>query len=316
MYTFVTGGAGFIGSHLCRRLQAQGHPVLIFDNFDPYYDPAIKRGNIAGLTDNVTLIEGDLRDKVLIDQLFQQYPIRRVAHLGGLSGVRYSTENGALYAEVNTQGSVHLLDAARRHNVEIFVQISTSSVYGNTTRVPFNEEDAADHPLSPYPASKRAAEIFGHSYHHLFGLNVTVLRLFNVYGPNGRPDMMPIKTMQALLADQPIQIYDDGLLKRDWTYVQDVVDGITAALDRPLGYGVFNLGYGSPVMLLDFIHIFEELTGKTAILNPVPAPASEPRITYCDNARARAALGFAPKVALPEGLRHTWEWFQRQHLVR
>ncbi|MFP4324081.1 MAG: NAD-dependent epimerase/dehydratase family protein, partial [Anaerolineales bacterium] len=176
------------------------------------------------------------------------------------------------------------------------------------------EDDAADRPLAAYPASKRAAEILAHSYHHLHGMSVTVLRFFNVYGPAGRPDMMPLRLMHAITNQTPITIFNKGEIQRDWTYIDDTVAGILAAWERPQGYMVFNLGLGSPVSLNAFIDIIEDLTGQTAIRQDVPAPPSEPPITYCNNAQARALLGFAPQVTLEAGLGHTWAWFQRTYL--
>jgi len=309
----ITGGAGFIGSQLAARLIREDRPIVILDNFDDYYDPSVKRANVAQLGTAAIVVEGDIRDTNCLRQVFEQFPIKRVAHMAGLGGVRNSIENGPLYAEVNTRGSVNLMDMARQHAVEVFIQASTSSVYGQTSRVPFTEDEAPDQPLAPYPASKRAAEIFGYSYHHLFGLNVTVLRFFNVYGPYGRPDMMPVKAIQSILNNQVISLYHDGQLERDWTYIDDIVDGIVTALERPMGYQVLNLGYGSPLSLNAFIAIYERLIGKRALTQSVPAPASEPPITYCDNARAKALLGFSPKVDIYEGLRLTWAWYQTTH---
>ena len=310
MTTLITGGAGFIGSRLADYLLRHNQAVVILDNFDDLYDPAIKRSNIASLNGSPPVIEGDLRDKALVERLFNEYGITRVAHLGGLANVRKSIERGDIYADVNTTGSVSLMNIARQHNVSVFVQASTSSVYGQTTRIPFSEADEPDFPLAPYPASKRAAEIFGHSYHHIFGLNVTVLRFFNVYGPFGRPDMMPMKAIEAILNGDVITVYDGGKLERDWTYIDDIVSGVASALENPLGYTIFNMGCGSPIPLTQFIQIYEELIGKKAITEFAPAPASEPRITYCDNSRAMELLGFNPQVGIEEGLARTWKWYQ------
>ncbi len=314
MTTLITGGAGFIGSRLAARLIDAGEKIVILDNFNDFYDPAIKEANVAALGKDVPLVRGDIRDTELVTSIFKDHHITRVAHLAGLANVRKSIEFGDQYADVNTTGSVNLMNIARKFPVSVFVQISTSSVYGQTTRIPFSEDDNPDRPLSPYPASKRAAELFAYTYYELHKLNVTVLRLFNVYGPNGRPDMMPLKTIDAILQGKTITVYDDGKLERDWTYVDDTVSGIAAALERPLGYSIINLGYGSPISLNEFIRIYEELIGKKAIVEYAPAPASEPRITYCNNSRARELLGFNPQVTINEGLAQTWAWYQEHKL--
>lgn len=314
MTTLITGGAGFIGSRLAAYLLEHGQPAVLLDNLDPYYSPAIKRANLASLGKGTIFIEGDIRDTLLVERLIREHRITRIAHLAALAGVRNSIEDGATYADVNVTGSVNLMNLARQHSIEIFIQASTSSVYGQATRIPFREQDAPDFPLAPYPASKRACELFAHSYHHLFGLNITVLRFFNVYGPHGRPDMMPLKVIEAIVNDQPITVYDEGKLERDWTYIDDIVAGVAAALERPLGYAIINLGHGSPIPLTRFIHIYESLIGKRAITRPAPAPASEPRITYCDNTRARELLGFKPQVQVEDGLARTWAWYQQTYL--
>lgn len=316
MTTLITGGAGFIGSRLALRLLAENEPVVIIDNFNDYYDPQIKRANIDAMEGRAIVVEGDLRDEACIQRVFKDYPINRVAHLAAMAGMRFSAEHGRLYADVNTGATVTLLDTARKHNVEVFIVGSTSSVYGETGRVPFVEDDAAAMPLAPYPASKRAAELFAHSYHHLFGLNVNVLRFFNVYGPHGRPDMMPLKALNSILNGTPIQLYNGGVFQRDWTYIDDIIYGICAALKRPMGYQIFNLGFGSPISLNDFIHIYEELTGKEAITQYVDAPLTEAQITYCDNTRARQMLGFDPKVNIIEGLAQTWTWYRERYLAK
>ncbi len=312
MSTLITGGAGFIGSRLALALRARGERVVLLDNFDPYYDPQLKRANIAALGDDpcVTLVEGDVRDQALVERVMTDHAVGRIAHLAALAGVRASMDDAPRYVDVNVNGSVNMLEAARRHSVKIFVQASTSSVYGETGHLPFREEDAADRPLAPYPATKRAAELLGHSYHHLHGLNVTCLRFFNVYGPHGRPDMMPLRVMRAVRADEPITLYDGGSLRRDWTYIDDIIAGVLAALDRPMGYEVINLGCGAPLAMTNFVDIIEELSGKTAIRKHAPAPASEPSITYCDNSKARRLLGFVPQTNVADGLAHTWRWLR------
>lgn len=311
MTILVSGGAGFIGSQLTSALRARGDKVVVIDNFNDYYDPALKELNVSRFEGdpNVTIVRGDVRDEARIERLMQEHGIRKIAHLAAMAGVRNSVNEAPLYLEVNVKGSMILMEAARRHKIDQFVQASTSSVYGETKRLPFVEEDNADRPLAPYPATKRAAEVLGHSYHHMFGLNVTALRFFNVYGPHGRPDMMPIKVIKAILEDQPITLFDGGKMSRDWTYIDDIVTGVVAALDRPLGYEVINLGFGAPLSMIDFVDYFEKLSGKTIERIIVPAPASEPPITFCDNSRARRLLGFDPRVKVHDGLKRTWDWY-------
>jgi UDP-glucuronate 4-epimerase len=311
MTILVTGGAGFIGSQLTQALRARGDKVVVIDNFNNYYDPALKEANVARFENDplVTVVRGDICDEALIEKLMQEHGIRKIAHLAAMAGVRNSVNEAPLYLEVNVKGSMNLMEVARRHKIDQFVQASTSSVYGETKRLPFVEDDNADKPLAPYPATKRAAELLGHSYYHMFGLNVTALRFFNVYGPHGRPDMMPIKVIKAILEDQPITLFNGGNLSRDWTYIDDIVAGVVAAIDRPLGYEVINLGYGAPLSMVDFVDYFEQLSGKTVERINAPAPASEPPITFCDNSRARRLLGFDPQVKVHEGLKRTWDWY-------
>lgn len=318
MTTLITGGAGFIGSHVAKALHARGEPLVLLDNFNDYYDPALKRANVAPLehAPDVTIIEGDVRDAALIERIVTTFRVRRIAHMAAMAGVRNSINEAALYFDVNVSGSLRLMEAARQFGVEQFVQASTSSVYGETKRLPFVEDDAADRPLAPYPASKRAAEMLAHSYHHLFGLNVTCLRFFNVYGPAGRPDMMPLKVIKALVEGTPITLFNNGAFSRDWTYIDDIVDGVVAALERPLGYEVINLGCGNPLSMTEFVDVLEEMSGRTALRVSVPAPLSEPPITFCDNSRARRLLGFAPRMHVKDGLARTWAWYREAFGVR
>lgn len=313
MTTLITGGAGFIGSHLAQALLERGEPVVVIDNFNDYYDPAIKRANAVRLAayPALRLVEGDIRDADTIKALFAEYDIRRVAHLAAMAGVRESVQQPRLYLEVNYTGSFNLLEASQRHAVEVFVMASTSSVYGNTNQLPFVETDSCDHPLAAYPATKRAAEMLGHTYFHLHGLNVTALRFFNVYGPAGRPDMMPMRVMNAVLDGTVIPLFNGGDIHRDWTYIDDTVQGVMAALDRPLGYEVINLGVGAPISLREFVTVIEELSGRTLNTREVPTPPSDPPITFCDNSKARALLGFAPSTPVHEGLARTWTWFRQ-----
>lgn len=313
MGTLITGGAGFIGSHLAARLLAQGENVVILDNFNDYYDPGLKRLNIErlGASSHLTVLDGDVRDAGLINRIFKEYGIQRVAHMAAMAGVRNSMTQTPLYMEVNTIGSMNLLEAAHAHQVKVFVLASTSSVYGKTDQLPFTETDMADRPLAAYPASKRAAEMLAYTYHNLHALNVNVLRFFNVYGPAGRPDMMPMQLMEASLDGRQIKMFNNGVIDRDWTYIDDTIDGVMAALERPMGYEIINLGVGSPISLRDMVDIIEGLSGRTINTITLPTPPSDPPITYCNNEKARKLLGFDPKVPVQEGLQRTWEWFRQ-----
>ena len=311
MTTLITGGAGFIGSHVAEVLLQRGERVLILDNFNDYYDPAIKRANIERIQhEALTVVEGDMRDAELVKRLFGEAEVRKVAHLAAMAGVRSSVNETPLYMQVNTIGSMNLFEAARDAHVEQFVLASTSSVYGATEILPFIETDTADRPLAAYPASKRAAEMLAYTYHNLHKQNYTILRFFNVYGPAGRPDMMPMRLMQASQDGTEIKLFNGGNISRDWTFIDDTVDGVVAALDKPLGYEVINLGVGNPISLTDFVEIVEELSGKSINKKTVDTPLSDPPITYCDNTKARQLLGFNPKVSVQEGLYRTWQWFR------
>lgn len=312
MTYLVTGGAGFIGSHVAEALLNRGDRAIVIDNFNDYYDPAIKRRNATRLSDcdNCVIIEGDIRDAALVDQLFAEHSITHVAHLAAMAGVRESVEQTRLYLEVNITGTLNLLEASKAADIQQFVLASTSSVYGKTKVLPFVETDKADRPLAAYPASKRAAELLAHTYHNLAAMPVTALRFFNVYGPAGRPDMMPWRLMEATQTGDEIKLFNSGDIHRDWTYIADTVAGVLAALDKPLGYEIINLGCGAPISLSEFVAIIEEFAGKRINTVSVPTPPSDPPITYCDNSKARALLGFAPSVSIREGLRQTWEWYR------
>lgn len=311
MTTLITGAAGFIGSRLAAKMLADNEPVLLLDNYDDYYDVAIKKARIKAFGPEVPFVEADIRDYDALARLFEEYDIKRVANIAAMANVRYSVGRARKYLAVNTEGPVNLMDLSVKHDVEVFVQASTSSVYGQAERVPFREEDAASEPLAPYPASKRAAELFGHSFNNLYGLNVTVLRFFNVYGPEGRPDMMPLRALDMILDGTPIKLWNGGDIKRDWTYIDDTVQGVQTALERPLGYQLINLGFGSPLPFIDFINIYEELVGKEANTTIEPAPPTEPLVTYCDNTLARELLDFDPQTPIQDGLARTWAWYRQ-----
>lgn len=312
MTYLVTGGAGFIGSHVAEALLTRGERAVIIDNFNDYYDPQIKRANAERLRNyqNCVIIEGDIRDAALVDRLFAEHGITHVAHLAAMAGVRESVQQTRLYMDVNVSGTLNLLEAGKTAKIEQFVLASTSSVYGKTEILPFIETDSADRPLAAYPASKRAAELLAHTYHNLADTPVTALRFFNVYGPAGRPDMMPWRLMEATRTGDEIQLFNSGEIHRDWTYIADTVQGVVAALDRPHGYEIINLGCGAPISLKDFVEIIEEYADERINTVSVPTPQSDPPITFCDNSKARELLGFAPSVSVREGLRQTWDWYR------
>mgnify|MGYP000284375969 CR=1 FL=1 len=318
MKVLLTGAAGFIGSHVAEALLARNDIVVGVDNFNDYYSPARKRANVAPLLSkvNFTLHEADIRDRDEIERICAQGGFDVVLHLAALAGVRSSITNGPLYAEVNVLGTVNLLEAARKVRTPHFVFASTSSVYGRSTRIPFREDDPLGHPLAPYPATKIAGEVMGHAYHNLFAISFTALRFFSVYGPRGRPDMMPYHVTECIVKGQEFTLYEGGQMHRDWTYIDDIVAGILAALDRPMEYQVINLGRGEPVLMADFVRLAERLVGKPAHVVTAPAPPSEPPITYADVTRARDLLDYHPKVSVDEGMRRFWEWYQSEVLAQ
>ena len=313
----VTGAAGFIGSHTAETLLRRGDRVIGLDNLNDYYSPARKRQNIEEVRSSVddpsafSFVHGDIRDRSLIDRLFGEEQLDGVIHLAAMAGVRASVDDPWLYQDVNLVGTLNLLDAARRFGRPNFVLASTSSAYGRTDRLPFVEDDAADRPLAPYPASKRAAELLAHSYHHLHGLDVTSVRFFTVYGPRGRPDMMAYKVLDSIYSGAEVPLYNRGDMHRDWTFVSDIVSGAVAAVDRPLGYEIINLGRGEPVLLRDFIRCLEELAGGSARFRDAPMPDADVPYTFADVKKARTLLGYAPKVSVQEGAQRFFDWYQR-----
>jgi UDP-glucuronate 4-epimerase len=312
----VTGAAGFIGSHTVQALLRRGDRVVGLDNFNAYYDPVRKRQNVEEVQataegrERFVMVEGDIRDQALLARLFAEHGFAGVVHLAAMAGVRASMDAPALYIDVNLVGTLKLLEEVRKRAVGNFVFASTSSVYGATGRIPFVEEDACDRPLAPYPASKRAAEMLGYSYHHLYGVNFTALRFFTVYGPRGRPDMMAYKVLNNIHFGQDVPLYNRGEMHRDWTYVSDIVQGIVAAIDRPLGYEIVNLGRGEPVRLADFVEQVQRLAGKAAQLRDEAMPAADVPYTYADLSKARRLLGYQPSVSVETGVAEFYKWYR------
>lgn len=312
----LTGAAGFIGSHTAVALLRRGDRVVGLDNFNDYYDPARKRENVREIQEecpgaDFVLKDGDIRDRALLRELFEKEKFDAVVHLAAMAGVRASELAPHLYFDVNLTGTLNLLELSAEFGKPNFVFASTSSAYGNSSPSPFVETASADRPLAPYPASKRAAELLGHSYHHLHGLDFTALRFFTVYGPRGRPDMMAFKVMKSMLTGDVIPLYDAGRLKRDWTFVDDIVRGVVAAVDRRLGYEIVNLGRGEPLLVSDFMAALEACAGRRANTVDTPMPKADVEATCADIGKAQRLLGYQPRVSVPEGVRLTYEWFTR-----
>lgn len=315
MKVLVTGAAGFIGSHLAEKLAQRGDEVVGLDNFNDYYDPAKKRANERRLQayPNFKMVEADVRERQRLFQLFETEKFEAVAHLAAMAGVRNAVAHPDLYVEVDLNGTQHLMDAARASgHVENFVFASTSSVYGNTTQIPFVETDSCDRPLQPYAAAKRAAEILGYSYHYLYDLNFTALRFFTVYGPSGRPDMMAYLLAESISKGVQIPLYEGGQMYRDWTFVDDITDGVMAAIDRPLGYEIINLGRGEPVLLKEFVNLMEQMAGRKANVVHKPKPAADFIRNHADISKARRLLDYNPRISVQEGVKAFWEWYVAQ----
>jgi len=307
----VTGAAGFIGSHLAEALLARGDRVVGLDNMDDYYDVAMKRDNISRSCSDrqYEFIPGDIRDERLLVRLFERVKFDAVVHLAARAGVRPSLLEPALYDQVNVVGTTRVLDAAREFGVPHFVFGSSSSVYGASSTPPFRETDAADRPCSPYAATKRASELSCHTYHHLYGMTITCLRFFTVYGPRQRPEMAIHRFAQLIADRRPINLYGDGSSRRDYTYVDDIVGGVLAAIDRPNGYRIYNLGTTDTTPLLGLVEKIASRLGREALINHASDQAGDVPLTHADISRAQAELGYNPRIRIDEGLDRFIEWF-------
>lgn len=311
----ITGGAGFIGSHLAERMLREGHRVTIIDDFNTYYDPAIKRQNIASLRNDVELVEGDIRDAILVERTFAKGNFDQVIHIAARAGVRPSIKDPKLYFTTNIDGTFNLLDACRYHEVPRFTFASSSSVYGVNKKVPFAESDALERTISPYAATKLAGEQICSNYASLFGIHCHCLRFFTVYGPRQRPDLAISKFTQRILAGEPIQQYGDGSTARDYTYIDDIINGVMAAANYDRSdFDIFNLGGSATTTLTELIRMVEAATGRDAIIEQLPdQPGDVPR-TYADVSKAKKLLGYAPQTPITEGIKKYVEWYKSNNL--
>ena len=313
----VTGGAGFIGSHLSEALVAAGHHVVILDDFNDYYDPAIKENNLASLRGKVEVVRGDISDDAVVVDVFTRHRFDGVFHLAARAGVRPSIANPRLYFSTNMDGTLNLLEACRHNGVKFFVFASSSSVYGVNTKVPFAETDLIERTISPYAATKLAGEQMCSNYSHLFGLRCSCLRFFTVYGPRQRPDLAISKFTSALLHDRSIDRYGDGSTARDYTYVDDIVSGILAAADytEQSPFEIFNLGGAATTTLNELIGLVESAVGTKAVIHDLPdQPGDVPR-TYADVTKAEKLLGYHPMTPIRDGILKYVEW-QRGMLAK
>lgn len=316
MAILVTGGAGFIGSHICERLIAMDHEVVCLDDLNDFYSPQVKRQNLKGLYQraNFHLEIADIADVTTLESIFQRYPVTEVIHLAARAGVRPSIHAPLLYEHVNVLGTLHLLNLSCRVGVRRFLLASSSSVYGIDTPAPFREDAVADRPISPYAVTKRAAELYCHTYHHLYDLPVTCLRLFTVYGPRQRPDLAIHKFTRAIAEGREITVYGDGASARDYTYVSDIVDGFIAALqiEPPMAFEIVNLGNSYPVPLQTLIELLQGAMGREAHIRREPDQPGDVPLTYASIEKARRLLGWQPRVSIREGIAHFVSWFVQQ----
>jgi UDP-glucuronate 4-epimerase len=314
MNFLVTGGAGFIGSHVCERLLCDGHSVWAYDDLNNFYDPQFKRANlreIQTLAKPFEFIHGDLCDADALAELCSSVKFDQVIHLAARAGVRPSLEQPALYQRVNVEGTVNVLEAARKTGVKKITIASSSSVYGVNAKVPFSENDPIFSAVSPYAASKLACEALGHTWHHIYKMDVAMLRFFTVYGPRQRPDLAIHKFTKLIDAGKPIPVFGDGSTARDHTHISDILEGILACTQREFGFEIFNLGESQTVKLSELISVIENALGKKAVIDRQPLQPGDVPITFADISKARRMLGYQPQVKVAKGIPLFVDWFRK-----
>jgi len=310
----VTGGAGFIGSHLCERLLTDGIKVICLDNFDTFYDPKIKIKNAEVIAkkfpDLFDLVTGDIRNPEQVKRLLQKNEVDFVAHLAARAGVRPSIADPFLYEDVNIRGTIVLLEACKERGIKNFIFASSSSVYGENQRVPFSEKDLDIQPISPYGATKRAGELVCYSYHHLYRMNIACLRIFTAYGPRQRPEMAIHKFTRLVDQGEKIPMYGDGSSRRDYTYIDDLINGILGVIDHHKGFEIYNLGESETTSLKELIRLIEEALGKKAAIETMELQPGDVSVTYADITKAKRMLKYHPKVKMKEGIQRFVEWYK------
>lgn len=311
MNIVITGGAGFIGSHLTEKLLRDGNKVICVDNFNNYYDPKVKRHNIKNHLSHpqYELVEADILDVEKLETIFSSRSVDVIVHLAARAGVRPSIQQPILYEQVNVQGTLHLLEICRNYEISNFVFASSSSVYGANDKVPFQESDSVDNPISPYAATKKAGELVCFTYHKLYKLSVNCLRFFTVYGPRQRPDMAIHKFARLISEEKPIPVFGSGKSRRDYTFISDIVQGIIGAIDNCNGYNIYNLGESNTVELLYLIELIQDSLGKKALLDFQSEQPGDVPITFADISKAKAELKYNPQINIEEGIKQFAEWF-------
>ncbi len=313
----VTGGAGFIGSYTVKKLVEKGHSVVVIDNFNEYYDPKLKRDRIKILLSDLEfkLYETDISEFKDLKEIFKENDIDIVIHQAAQAGVRYSLENPFAYENANVKGTLNILECCKEFNIKKLIFASSSSVYGNRTDVPFKETDNTDFPVSLYAATKKSTEAICYSYHSLYKIPMVGLRYFTVYGPWGRPDMALFGFTKNILEDESIDIYGEGNMRRDFTYIDDIIDGIISVMEKDFDFEIFNLGYGNPSGLMDFVETIEDYLGKKAEKNFLPMQKGDVPMTYADISKAKELFNFSPKTSLKEGVKKFIKWYKEYYEI-
>ena len=311
----VTGGAGFIGSHFILKLLENNYDVICVDVMNEYYDVNLKKDRLKQFEDKIKFYQVDIADKDALETIFKENKIDKICNFAAQAGVRYSIENPFVYAESNYVGTLNLLEFAKRYKVNHIIHASTSSIYGLNEDMPYKEDQRVDRQVSIYSASKRGCELLAHTYNHLFGLNITCLRFFTVYGPFGRPDMSFFKFTKKILEDDSIDVYNHGDMIRDFTYVGDIVEGFFLALEKPMGYKIINLGNGNPIKLMDYVKLFEKYLDKKAKINFMDMQPGDVKVTMADISKAKKLLGYDPKVNVEEGVKHFIDWYKEYYKI-